>query len=292
MADNDRAKLPTLLASTALRLALGRLPTAQAPAPKDWPIRPVPDASPLYGQNFTGRWRAKTFTKNLDTATAAAEAGRRFYTAADALEAAQQAAEVTHERRRGLAVVIENTLTRAAIELDQAQRERHQRQFDFERQQQLENLQSAKTGLALQAEIAEATAQLLAIGRAQEDARAHDERQQELAAEDFRIEMFRRDIAQLDLIAEIRERIAAMRPPKPAAPADNTPDAFRRHYAMGLEVHRNRGEADRRIEEIYMRAAAERRPLTDGEIEQVDQIADAASGAEDEVRRSSASDLK
>jgi hypothetical protein len=252
----------------------------------------VPDASPLYGQNFTGRWRAETFTKNLDTATAAAEAGRRFYTAAEALEAAQQAAEVTHERRRGLAVVIENTLTRAAIELDQAQRERQQRQFDFERQQQLENLQSAKTGLALHAEIVEAEAQLDTIGRAHEEARADDERRRELAAEDFRIEMFRRDIAQLDLIAEIRERIAAMRPPKLAASVDDTPEAFRRHYQTSQEILRNRSEAQRKIDEIYLRAASDRRPLSDSEAEEVDAISDADSAAQAEVRRSAASDLK
>jgi hypothetical protein len=87
-----------------------------------------------------------------------------------------------------------------------------------------------------------------------------------------------------------RRRPFAETPP-PAQFVDDGPEAFQRHFKTMQEAKRNLSEGERRIRAIYARAAAERRQLTEEELLEVDAIADAAQAAEDEVRRSGASDL-
>lgn len=93
--------------------------------------------------------------------------------------------------------------------------------------------------------------------------------------------------------ARRRARQAERQPPRDdrPPPASYGPDAFHRHYRTAEEVRDNLSEGERRIREIYARAAAERRQLTAEELEEVDAIADAARAAADEIRRTGASDL-
>jgi hypothetical protein len=280
--DRDRSgpRIPAVL--PALRSAFGLTPSNRSVVPytpPGLPVRPAPHV-PLPFDTSWRRGRLARFREKLDNVTAATEAATRLYSALGALEAARQEGERIHAARRLLPIAFETDrttllapLVRAQADLDAVRGDLEQRRIEREKQSELLPLQMEQLRLTLEHELAQARA----VAEAQHVERA-----------DQRVRRERRwRLEQQDLEMELAARRQAV-----AAPADNTPDAFRRHYAMGLEVHRNRGEADRRIEEIYMRAAAERRPLTDGEIEQVDQIADAASGAEDEVRRSSASDLK
>lgn len=74
-------------------------------------------------------------------------------------------------------------------------------------------------------------------------------------------------------------------------PPTSGPAAFNRHYRTVQEANMNRWEGERRIQEIYGRAAAAKRQLTPEELEEVDAIDDAARAAADEVRRTGASDL-
>ena len=68
--------------------------------------------------------------------------------------------------------------------------------------------------------------------------------------------------------------------------------AFHRHYRTMEEVRANLSEGESRLQEIYGRAAARRRNLTDDEMMEVDAIQDAMRAAKDEVIRTGASDLE
>jgi hypothetical protein len=290
--DTKRGGLPVAVSSASV-------PAQHSPTAPAWPVRPAPSAVPLYDQGFGARRRARAFARNLDLGTAAAEAARRYFTAAEGAETAQQSAELAHERRRAVPVVAEieraglrTTLTQAGIQLDAVQHERDQRRADHLHRQQTDDLQWRKVALALLAEIADAENQVDAIRGTGNDEQARRTRQREIEEESHRIELLKRDLIALDLMVEIRERITAARRLGNGTLADATPEAFRRHHAMAQEILRSRSAAQAKIDDIYLRAAAERRPLSDDEIEQVDALANADAGAEAEVRRGGASDLK
>lgn len=293
MADEKtRTGLPVAVPSASV-------PAPHSPSPVAWPARPAPTAVPFVDQGWGARRRGRAFARNLDIGTAAAEAARRYFTAAEGAETAQQSAELAHERRRAVPVVAQTeraglltTLTQAGIQLDAAQHDRDQRRADHLHRQQTDDLQWRKVALALIAEIANAENQVDAIHGAGDDAQARRTRQREIEEESHRIELLKRDLIALDLMVELRERITAARQSGNPAPADATPEAFRRHHAMAAEILRSRSAAQAKIDDIYLRAATERRPLTDDEIEQVDALANADAGAEDEMRRGAASDLK
>jgi|GEM_PF-6786465 len=276
-----------------------RVPAARSPTLPAWPVRPAPSPAPFVDQGFGARRRARAFARNLDLGTTAAEAARRYFTAAEGAETAQQSAELAHERRRAVPVVAETertglltTLTQAGIQLDAAQQEREQHRADHLHRQQTDELRWRKVALALVAEIANAENEVNTIRSAGADEHARRAREREIEEEGHRIELLKRDLIALDLMVEIRERITAARRSGNGTAADATPEAFRRHHAMAREVLRNRSAAQVQIDDIYLRAAAERRPLRDDEIEQVDALANADAGAEAEVRRGAASDLK
>jgi hypothetical protein len=262
-------------------------------------VRPAPSPAPFVDQGFGARRRARAFARNLDIGTTAAEAARRYFTAAEGAETAQQSAELAHERRRAVPVVAETeraglleTLTQAGIQLDAAQHEREQHRADHLHRQHTDDLQWRKIALALLAEIANVENQVDAIRGAGDDEQARRTRGREIEEENHRIELLKRDLIALDLMVELKERITAARRSGNAAPPDATPEAFRRHHAMAKEILRTRSAAQAAIDDIYLRAAAERRPLTDDEIEQIDALANADTGAEADVRRGAASDLK
>ena len=273
------------------------VPAPKAPTPPAWPIRPAPSAVPFVDQGFGARRRARAFARNLDLGTAAAEAARRYFAAAEAAEAAHQSAEAQHEKRRSLPIIaateragLLTAYTQAAQGLDAAQHEREERAADHRHRQLTDALQWQKVALALQGDIAQAHITLDAIRGAGIAQEARRTREQEIANEEHRLEMLKRDLIALDLIADLRSKLDTLRTQNTGA--DTTPEPFRRHYEASREVLRNRSEAQRRIDEIYLRAALERRPLNDDEIADVDAIADADGAAQDEVRRSAASDLK
>ena len=316
MADDEpKLGLPVPVASA-------HVPEPEGPNPIAWPIRPAPTLAPFVQAGLFERRRTRRLARNLDLSTSAADAAARYFQAVESAEAAQQSAEMQHERRRTLPVIAETeraglltTLARGQIELDGALHEREHRQLGFEYQREqgrqllkLEPLRWQKLQIDQRTENAEsqadldairraeelrdaeAAARLAALRRSEEDARVGDERRREIETEHHRIEILRHDLAELSLVAEIRQRLVAMRQTE-AARADPTPKAFAEHIKTAEEVRQTRSEAQRRIEEIYLRAAAERRPLTDTEVEQVDAIADAESAAQAEVRRGGASDL-
>jgi hypothetical protein len=78
----------------------------------------------------------------------------------------------------------------------------------------------------------------------------------------------------------------------PPRPNGGGAAAFHRHYRTMEEVRANLSEGERRLQEIYGRAAARRRNLTDDEMMEVDAIKDAMRAAKDEVIRTGASDLE
>ena len=111
----------------------------------------------------------------------------------------------------------------------------------------------------------------------------------ELAAADHELALLERRERKLTLKARIKAKKRELRGPKDEQPADDgTTDAFRRHYKTETRVRANRSEADVRIAAIYARAQAERRNLSDDEIEEVDALTDAAEAAEADVRRGAA----
>jgi hypothetical protein len=269
--------------SSLLVTTSGKLPGIQQPVAL--PIRPAPSVAPFFSQGFIARWKGRAVAKNLDVGSTVKEAARRYLATSEAAEAAQQAAELQFERRRSLPMVAEAeratvlaTLTRAAMALEAAQYEREQRSVDYLHQQHVDALQWQSTVLGLKTEFA--------------TSQARQRRQQQIEEEDHRIEMMQRDLAQLDLIAEITDRIAAARRKRAeTAPADNTPEEFRRAWATEERVRVNRSEAEIRIDAIYARARAEVRDLTQDEIEEVDALVNTADAAEDTIRRGAASDL-
>jgi hypothetical protein len=289
MVERTRPQVPAIYTLPAVAPA----PKAPAPRhylPEEWSIRPAPSTLPVANHGWLGRLRLRTVAKNLDTGTTAIDAGARFISARDALERAQQLAEITHEARRSVPIVIQQervarfaALAHAAIALDRIDRNRHHEHIEFEHAERLAELRSINAGLRLEAETAEITARL-------DEARCESEQRTKLAAEDFRLEMLQRDFAQLELVGQIQQRIDALRRARPASGSD-APEAFHRHYAANEEALRSRSEAQRRIDEIFLRAAAERRPLTDDEIQEVDAIADADRTSQAEIRRGAASDL-
>lgn len=91
--------------------------------------------------------------------------------------------------------------------------------------------------------------------------------------------------------AERRRDYDQSPPPPPPRPNGGGAAAFHRHYRTMEEVKTNLSEGERRLQEIYGRAAAQRRNLTDDEMMEVDAITDAMRAAKDEVIRTGASDL-
>lgn len=125
-------------------------------------------------------------------------------------------------------------------------------------------------------------------------------RQEDLAGQDHRIAILQRSIEIKRLEGILSEPTAAPKPkrkPKPEPPAaepapeDRTPDALRRHLAEEDEVRDNRAEADRRVNAICDRAAAEGRDITEDERDEIDAVQEALARAETEIRQGGASDL-
>lgn len=92
--------------------------------------------------------------------------------------------------------------------------------------------------------------------------------------------------------AERRRDYDQSPPPPSSRPNGGGAAAFHRHYRTMEEVKANLSEGERRLHEIYGRAAAQRRNLTDDELMEVDAITDAMRAAKDEVIRTGASDLE
>jgi hypothetical protein len=117
----------------------------------------------------------------------------------------------------------------------------------------------------------------------------------EIADADHKIALIARKAEKLEAKARVKEAKRALKQagkkPKGQSAADDMPEEFRRHWQTEQDVHRNRSESDARIAAIYDRARAERRNLSAEEIEEVDALANAADGAESEVRRRAASDF-
>jgi hypothetical protein len=77
----------------------------------------------------------------------------------------------------------------------------------------------------------------------------------------------------------------------PPPPTSGGAEAFQRHYQTHQHAAASLSEGRRRRREIYARAEAERRNLTEDEMLEVDAIDDAAEAGADEMRRTGASDL-
>jgi len=70
------------------------------------------------------------------------------------------------------------------------------------------------------------------------------------------------------------------------------PEHLRRHLDAELEINRNRAPALQLAKEIRGRAAAEGRELTEAELEYIDLLESAATGATEDIRRGAASDFE
>ncbi len=108
------------------------------------------------------------------------------------------------------------------------------------------------------------------------------EREEQRLAAKLRIK--KQKLKRRELKAQRKKQVT----PLDDAPTDDPPEAFRRFWSTEEEVRTNRSFADDRVGAIYRRAAAERRQLTDNELEEIDALTNAASGAESEIRRRAA----
>jgi hypothetical protein len=201
------------------------------------------------------------------------------------------------ERLRGRSVARSIEELKGGLELA-AQYQHAAKAYEESRQAlALAREQAAFLPIKLEQERQRLTAQLLAVqGELEEIVR-----RRELAQADHEILLLEREEQRLAMKLRIkkmklkrRDMKAERQQRQPTAadrPTEDAPEAFGRYWATEQEVRRNRSAADERVEAIYRRAAAERRQLSDDELEEVDALTNAASGAEGEIRRRAAGDL-
>jgi hypothetical protein len=275
------------------------LPPSSNRSVGEWPNRPTPPVvnwQPRLPANWMDRWAARRLTQGFDLSSEVVQAGTRFYEAAQRLEKARQDLELAHARRALLPLqiaherlVLEQALGKAMADLEAVQADlltqrawRTHRQLLSDEEFRLEVLRRQAERQELEGRMAVASAQAAfaaKIGQRRGEAELH--RSQEGR---FRAQM----AAERERNRRDEER-GRSRDAEPAG--DEMPEPLRRHYATEQEVHANVTEAQRRAQAIRDRAAAQRRNLTNEEIEEIDALEDAAQAAADSIRRGAASDL-
>ena len=205
-----------------------------------------------WADTFGGRWRARGRAVGLSIMQDVAERATRLNEAATELEKSNQALQLERGRSALVPVAVEREITKAKSDAEAAMDE-----------------------------------------RLDEGARRFERRQRESATSELALLNAERDELQIQVeIKRLKEELHGKPPePAPTEPRDDAAEVFARHIRTEETVKRSRSAADKRIDAIYARAAAERRQLTDDEIEEVDALGDAAKAAESELRRSAASDL-
>lgn len=145
--------------------------------------------------------------------------------------------------------------------------------------------------LRLRAEVAKGQGDLQAALDFYADAHARHQERRELDAETHALELARRRRSLLEEQIALRRLETELKNAGGQGDTPGTGDAFNDYLRTEHEVRRNRSAASRRIEQIYLRAAAERRQLTREEWDEIAALDSASDAAEAHIRRGAAADF-